>query len=86
MIGISCANPVFPLVESENKNLLKLYFNDVGIFTGILYQNNVNAILDEEKSINLGSVYETVVAIELKAHGKNCTTMIIEKMERLILS
>lgn len=64
------SNPVFPLIESEEKNLLKLYFNDVGIFTGILYHNNVNAVLSDEKSINLGSVYETAVAMELKAHGK----------------
>lgn len=64
------SNPVFPLISSEEKNLLKLYFNDVGIFTGILYQNNINAILNDEKSINLGSVYETAVATELKAHNK----------------
>lgn len=63
------SNPVFPLIESENKNLLKLYLNDVGILTGILYQTNINAILNNEKSINLGSVYETVVASELINHG-----------------
>jgi hypothetical protein len=63
------ANPVFPLIESSGKNLLKLYLNDVGILTGILYGNNIRAILDDEKSINLGSVYETVVASELSAHG-----------------
>ena len=43
--------------------------NDVGILTGILYGNNIRAILDDERSINLGSVYETVVASELIAHG-----------------
>lgn len=63
--------PVFPLIESSGKNLVKLYLNDVGILTGILYQNNIRAILDDEKSINLGTVYESVVASELKAHGKN---------------
>ena len=31
--------------------------------------NNINAILQDKKSINLGSVYETVVAQELNAHG-----------------
>ena len=61
--------PVFPLIESTGKNLLKLYLNDVGILTGILYGNNIRAILDDEKSVNLGSVYETVVASELIAHG-----------------
>ena len=63
------ATPVFPLIESSGKNLLKLYLNDVGILTGILYGNNIRAILDDQKSINLGAVYETVVASELIAHG-----------------
>lgn len=63
------SNPVFPLIESTGKNLLKLYLNDVGILTGILYGNNIRAVLDDKKSINLGSVYETVVAGELIAHG-----------------
>jgi predicted AAA+ superfamily ATPase len=65
------SNPVFPLIESSNKNLLKLYLNDVGILTNILYKNNIRAIMDSETSVNLGSVYECVVASELKAHGKN---------------
>ncbi len=63
------SNPSFPLIESAGKNLLKLYLNDVGILTGILYGNNIRAILDDERSINLGAVYETVVASELAAHG-----------------
>lgn len=63
------SNPVFPLIESSGKNLLKLYLNDVGILTSILYGNNIRAVLDDNKSINLGSVYETVVASELIAHG-----------------
>ena len=63
------SNPVFPLIESAGKNLLKLYLNDVGISTNILYKNNIRAILDNEKSVNLGSVYETVIASELIAHN-----------------
>lgn len=63
------SNPVFPLIESAGKNLLKLYLNDVGILTGILYGNNIRAVLGDEKSINLGSVYETAAAGELIAHG-----------------
>lgn len=35
----------------------------------ILYGNNIRAMLDDERSINLGSVYECVVASELIAHG-----------------
>lgn len=63
------SNPVFPLIESAGKNLLKLYLNDAGILSGILYGNNSRAILDDDKSINLGSVYECVVASELASHG-----------------
>ena len=63
--------PTFPLIESSGKNLLKLYLNDVGILTSILYGSNIRAILEDERSINLGSVYESVVASELIAHGYN---------------
>lgn len=63
------SNPVFPLSQSEVKNLLKLYLNDVGILTSHLYGTNIRAILDDVRSINLGSVYESVVASELIAHG-----------------
>lgn len=63
------SNPVFPLLESSGKNLLKLYLNDVGILTGLLYGNNIRAVLSDQTSVNLGSVYESVVASELIAHG-----------------
>lgn len=63
------SNPQFPLNESLCKNLVKLYYNDVGILTNLLYKNNINAILNNDKGINLGSEYETVCAMELVAHG-----------------
>ena len=63
------STPAYPLVENSGKNLLKLYLNDVGILSGIYYRNNITAIMNENSSINLGSIYETVVAQELKAHG-----------------
>ena len=63
------SNPKFPLVESESKNLLKLYLNDVGLLTRLLYQYSISAIMNDEKSVNLGSVYESVVSSELVAHG-----------------
>ncbi|MDO4971129.1 MAG: AAA family ATPase [Bacteroidales bacterium] len=63
------SNPSFPLLETGTKNLLKLYLNDVGILTKLLYGNNINAILQDERSVNLGTVYESVVAQELHAHG-----------------
>ena len=49
--------------------MVKLYLNDVGLLTYLLYELNVNAVLQDIKSINLGTVYESVVAQELAAHG-----------------
>ena len=63
------STPTYPLIEHSGKNLLKLYLNDVGILSGIFYRHNIKAIMSYERSINLGSIYETVVAQELKAHG-----------------
>ena len=40
------STPTFPLIESSGKNLLKLYLNDVGILTSILYGSNIRAILE----------------------------------------
>jgi len=69
------STPVFPLLANGitqtkgAKNLLKLYLNDVGLLTSQLFGNNIRAVLDDNCSVNLGSVYETVAATELKAHG-----------------
>ena len=63
------SSPTFPLKESESKNLLKLYLNDVGLLTNALYKYNIDAVMNDRLSVNLGSVYESVVASELKAHG-----------------
>ena len=65
------STPTYPLIENSGKNLLKLYLNDVGLLTGIFYKNNITPIMQDIKSINLGSVYETIVAQELKSHGFN---------------
>jgi hypothetical protein len=65
------SQPTYPLIQNSGKNLLKMYLNDVGILSGIYYQENIMAVLNTVNSINLGAVYETVVAQELKAHGHN---------------
>lgn len=43
----------------------------MGILSSIFFGTNIKAIMDDVASINLGSVYETVVAQELRAHGFN---------------
>ncbi|MBQ7237933.1 MAG: ATP-binding protein [Bacteroidales bacterium] len=63
------SQPTYPLIQNAGKNLLKLYMNDVGLFTNLLYKNQIQPILGDQCSVNLGAVYETVVAQELKAHG-----------------
>ncbi len=63
------SNSRFPLAESDQKKLVKLYLNDVGLLTNILYELNVNAVLQDINSVNLGTVYESVVAQELAAHN-----------------
>lgn len=63
------SNPKFPLIETEHKNLIKLYLNDVGLLSAILFHLNPKPILEDENSINLGSLYECAVATELAAHG-----------------
>lgn len=67
--ALAISNPSFPLNQSASKDLVKLYYNDVGILSNLLYKNNIRAVLDSDKGINLGSVYETVCAMELTAHG-----------------
>lgn len=51
------------------KNLIKLYLNDVGLLSSVLFGTNINAIIEDVWSINLGSLYETFVAMELSAHN-----------------
>ncbi len=65
---LAVSNPNFPLRESEQKKLIKLYLNDVGLLTNLLYRYNINAVIVADNSINLGAVYETAVAQELIAH------------------
>ena len=71
-IGVNAiSEPRFPLLQSTMKTLVKLYMNDVGLLTYTLYRENIKPILEDIESINLGSVYETFAATELKAHNEN---------------
>lgn len=65
-----CASePVVPLKLSKSTNLFKLFMSDVGLLAST-YMNDIQIkILNHEKDINFGSIYENAVAQELKAHG-----------------
>jgi len=65
------SNPKYPLSESVTKNLLKLYLNDPGLLSSLLYCRDAEAVLDDKLSVNLGSLYESGVAAQLKAMGHN---------------
>lgn len=63
------SEPKLPLIISENRNLFKLFFSDVGLLTNC-YSNQVKiSILNKDKSINNGALFENVVAQELLAKG-----------------
>lgn len=65
-----CASePHIPLKISKATNLFKLFLSDVGLLASS-YMNNIQVkILNHEKDINFGAIYENAVAQELKAHG-----------------
>ena len=61
--------PKLPLVISENRNLFKLFCSDVGLLTS-RYSNQVKiAILNKDKAINNGALFENAAAQELMAKG-----------------
>lgn len=61
--------PVVPLKLSRSRNLFKLFQNDIGLLASQYADGIQLRILNDEKGINFGSIYENVVAQELRAHG-----------------
>ena len=61
--------PKSPLKLASNRNLFKLFSNDVGLLA-CQYSNGIQLkILMGDDAINFGTIYEHVVAQELLAHG-----------------
>lgn len=61
--------PRVPLLLNKQRNLLKLFQNDVGLLA-FQYADGIQfRILRGEVNINHGAIYENVVAQELLAHG-----------------
>lgn len=63
------SEPVAPLLLSKATNLFKLFLSDVGLLASMYMDGIQMKILNGEKNINFGAVYENVAAQELKAHG-----------------
>lgn len=66
-----CTNePKVPLKLSKSRNLFKLFHCDVGLLASMYMDNKLQIkILNKDKDINFGSVYENAVAEELVSKG-----------------
>lgn len=65
----SVTEPTVPLMLNKSANLFKLFLSDVGLLAAMYMDGIQLKILNREKDINFGSVYENAAAQELKAHG-----------------
>ena len=64
--------PLSPLKLNEQRNLFKLFQNDVGLLSCQYSSGGIQLkILQGETNVNYGSVFENAVAQELHAHGWN---------------
>ena len=61
--------PTVPLTLNKSSNLFKLFLSDVGLLAAMYMDGIQLKLLNREKDINFGSVYENAAAQELKAHG-----------------
>ena len=61
--------PEVPLLLSKATNLFKLFLSDVGLLAAMYADGLQIKILNKEKDINFGSIYENAIAQELKAQG-----------------
>ena len=66
-----CADePKCPLILSKSRNLFKLFSSDVGLLASQYMDGNLQIkILNKEKDINFGSIYENAIAEELVSKG-----------------
>lgn len=64
------SNPVYPLKTSQDYKLVKLFANDVGLFTATICENDDKGkLLSLESDFDFGAIYENAVAQLLLAHG-----------------
>ena len=61
--------PKSPVRLSEKRNMFKLFANDVGLLAAMYMDGIQLRILAGDRALNIGAVYENVIAQELKAHG-----------------
>lgn len=61
--------PRLPLLLNKQRNLFKLFLNDVGLLAAAYGGNIQMRLLSKESNINYGAIFENLVAQELYAHG-----------------
>ena len=62
--------PTYPLKLNEHRKVLKLFSNDIGLLSSQLFENEgAIKVLQDDSSINFGSLFENVVAQELSCKG-----------------
>jgi predicted AAA+ superfamily ATPase len=61
--------PAAPLELAKQRNLFKLFSNDVGLLASQYADGIQLRILNGDDDINFGAIYENVVAQEFKSHG-----------------
>jgi predicted AAA+ superfamily ATPase len=65
----SVAEPKIPLKLSERSNLFRLYMCDTGLLCAASMENVQFDILNDDLTVNMGSILENVFAVQLKANG-----------------
>ena len=58
-----------PLLLNKQRNLFKLFANDVGLLAAMYGANIQIKLLSQNPNINYGAIFENLVAQELTAHG-----------------
>ncbi len=60
--------PIIPLLLNKQRNLFKLFLNDVGLLAA-MYGGNIQVRLLSSLNVNYGAAFENLVVQELYAHG-----------------
>lgn len=76
LIDAGVAIPIYNVTEPRlrlkinmKSSLFKLFLSDIGLLTSLYGRTTQMAIINDDKSLNCGAIYENVVAQELNAHG-----------------
>lgn len=67
--AFNVTEPKSPLKLNEKSSLMKVFLSDIGMLTTLYGKNCKLMILNKDKDINAGSIYENVVAQELVNKG-----------------